>query len=166
MWIFQFCRILLQCFYLLVCLLSEEPLNHVVTVSGFQKSVWEFVETPLKAWTLGSFLSTLTPSALLSSAYLNTETLFFPLFFIIVASVESVAVLSSGRFERVWTNDLSSFVMCLKGMEYKCLLQRGTADVECSFLIYLRFSGGISKQICLFIQKDFKTLQTIEIFSL
>lgn len=74
----------------------------MVTVSGFQKSVWEFVETPLKAWTLGSFLSTLSPSALLSSAYLNTETLFFPFFFfIIVASVESVAVLSSGRFERV-----------------------------------------------------------------
>lgn len=129
----------LQCsftvfFFLVICPLPEKALSHAVTVSGFQKSVGEFVETSVKAWTSGSF-PPLSPSASLSSAFLNTQTFFF--FSIIVASVECVAVLSSGGFRRVWTNDLSSFVMCLKRMGYKCLLQRGTVHVECSFLKYL-----------------------------
>lgn len=68
---------------------------------------------------------------------LSEHTDFFFFFSIIVASVECVAVLSSGGFGRVWTNDLSSFVMCLKRMGYKCLLQRGTVHVECSFFKYL-----------------------------
>lgn len=33
--------------------------------------------------------------------------------------------------------------------------------MECSFFKYLCFCGGISKQICHFIQKDVSTLQTI-----
>lgn len=57
-------------------------------------SLWSSV----RAWTLGSFLSPFSPSALLSSAFLNTQTFFF-FFLIIVASVECVAVLSSGGFE-------------------------------------------------------------------
>lgn len=48
----------------------------------------------------GSFLSPFSPSALLSSAFLSTQTFFF-FFEIIVASVECVAVLSSGGLERV-----------------------------------------------------------------
>lgn len=60
----------------------------MVTVSGFQKSVWEFVETSELG--LRAPFSPLSPSALLSSAFLNTQTFF--LFFLIVALVEHVDV--------------------------------------------------------------------------
>lgn len=141
-WIPQFCSIVLQCFYLLICPLPEKALNHVVTVSAFQKSAWEFVETPVS---LPSFPLSATQFCLSEHTFF-----FYNCYFSWMCP----------QLRRVWTNDLSPFVMCLKGMGYKCLLQRGPAHMECSFFKYLCFCGGISKHIWCFNQKDVSNLQT------
>lgn len=48
-------------FFLVICPLPEKALSHAVTVSGFQKSVWEFVETSVIAWTLTPFFPLFPP---------------------------------------------------------------------------------------------------------
>lgn len=78
--------------------------------------------------------------ALLCSAFLNAQTLFF----IIVPADECLVILSSGGFETGWTNDLSSFVPSLKGT-WDSDLERGAVCIDCpfSYLHLCCFRGGV-----------------------
>lgn len=66
-----------------------------IAISLYAESVWVSVETSVQSWAFGApFLSPLSYSAILFSAFLNT---FF--FLVMVPADECLAVLSSGGFE-------------------------------------------------------------------
>lgn len=83
------------------------------------RSLCGWLWRPLFGLVLRAPFSLLFCLALLCSAFLNTQGSFF----VIVPADECLTVPSSGGFETGWTNDLSSFVLHLKGAGYNAYCQ-------------------------------------------